>query len=66
MPHELFLSPQGHLHVREVATPDGAALDGPAGKGIHAAFTDGPAHGLLHSHSCETKLNTIPAAYKPT
>ena len=40
MPFELVLSPQGHLHVREAAQPDSAALDGAVGKRIHAAFAD--------------------------
>jgi SNF2 family DNA or RNA helicase len=53
MPFELFLSPQGHLHVREVAEPAGSALDGAVGKRVHAAFADGTAHGLLHLATTE-------------
>ena len=53
MPLELFLSPQGHLHVREAAGPDGTAVDGPAGKRIHAAFSEGSARGLLHLATTE-------------
>ena len=60
MPVELFLSPQGHLHVREVAAPDGATLDGPAGKRIHAAFTDGSARGLLHLATIELQSSLSP------
>jgi SNF2 family DNA or RNA helicase len=64
MPLELFLSPQGHLHVREVAGPDGAALDGPAGKRIHAAFTNGSARGLLHLATTELQASLpLPFAY---
>jgi len=64
MPLELFLSPQGHLHVREVAGPDGATLDGPAGKRIHAAFTDGSARGLLHLATTELQSSLpLPFAY---
>jgi SNF2 family DNA or RNA helicase len=48
MPFELFLSPQGHLHVREVADTEGPALDGVVGKRVHAAFHEGTARGLLH------------------
>ena len=62
MPVELFLSPQGHLHVREAASPDGSALDGPAGKRIHAAFTDGSAHGLLHLATTELQ-SSLAAAF---
>ncbi|MGO9810290.1 MAG: DEAD/DEAH box helicase [Isosphaeraceae bacterium] len=47
MAFELFLSPQGHLHVREAADLDGAALDGAVGKRVHAAFAGGTARGLL-------------------
>ena len=60
MPLELFLSPQGHLHAREAAGPDGTALDGPAGKRIHAAFTDGSARGLLHLATTELQSSLPP------
>ena len=53
MPFELFLSPQGHLHVREVNGPDGTGQSDPAGKRILAAFSDGPAQGLLHLATTE-------------
>jgi SNF2 family DNA or RNA helicase len=57
---ELLLSPQGHLHVREVAAPDGASLDGPAGKRTHAAFTDSSARGLLHLATTELQSSLPP------
>ncbi|MGA2702659.1 MAG: DEAD/DEAH box helicase [Isosphaeraceae bacterium] len=53
MAFELFLSPQGHLHVREVAEPAGSALDGAVGKRVHAAFAGGTAPGLLHLATTE-------------
>ena len=40
--------------------PDGTALDGPAGKRIHAAFTDGPARGLLHLATTELQSSLPP------
>jgi len=61
MPFALFLSPQGHLHVREVAGPDGTAMDGPAGKRIHAAFDEGPARGLLQLATTELQTSLPPA-----
>jgi non-specific serine/threonine protein kinase len=60
MPVELFLSPQGHLHVREVAAPDRAGLEGPAGKRTHAAFADGSARGLLHLATTELQSSLPP------
>src|SRR4051794_5581103 len=48
MPFELFLSPQGHLHVHETAESPGAGLDSTIGKRIAAAFERGTARGLLH------------------
>jgi len=60
MPLELFLSPQGHLHAREAAGPDGIALDCPAGKRIHAAFTAGSARGLLHLATTELQSSLPP------
>ncbi len=60
MAFALYLSPQGHLHVREVAGPDGTAMDGPAGKRIHAAFDLGPAHGLLHLATTELQTSLPP------
>ncbi len=53
MPFELFLSPQGHLHVREDADLAGSALDGAVGKRVHAAFAGGTAPGLLHLATTE-------------
>src|SRR5208282_283584 len=53
MAFELFLSPQGHLHVREVADPAGSALDGAVGKRVYAAFAGGTAHGLLQLATTE-------------
>jgi SNF2-related domain/SNF2 Helicase protein/Helicase conserved C-terminal domain len=61
MPVELLLSPQGHLHTREVTGPDGAALDGLAGKRIHAAFAESSAHGLLHLATTELQSSLPPA-----
>jgi SNF2-related domain/SNF2 Helicase protein/Helicase conserved C-terminal domain len=61
MPFELFLSPQGHLHSREVADPSASAQDGPAGKRIHTAFADGPARGLLHLATAELQASLTPA-----
>ena len=64
MPFELFLSPQGHLHVRELTSPDGATLDGPAGKRTYAAFTDSSARGLLHLATTELQSSLpLPFAY---
>ncbi len=60
MPFALYLSPQGHLHVREVAAADSAAMDGPAGKRIHAAFTDSTPHGLLHLATTELQASLSP------
>jgi superfamily II DNA or RNA helicase len=62
MASELYLSPQGHLHVREVAKSDGAALDGALGKRTHAAFALGPAHGLLHLATTELQ-SSLPAPF---
>ncbi len=53
MPFELFLSPQGHLHVREDAGVAGSALDGAVGRRVHAAFANGTALGLLHLATTE-------------
>src|SRR6516164_4725795 len=61
MPFGLFLSPQGHLHVREVDGQDGNAMDGPVGKRIDAAFHDGTAHGLLHLATTELQTGLSPA-----
>ena len=60
MAFELFLSPQGHLHVREVADLDGAALDGAVGKRMHAAFAEGTARGLLHLATTELQSSLPP------
>jgi superfamily II DNA or RNA helicase len=61
MPVEPFISPQGHLHVREVASQEGNGQDGPAGKRIQAAFADGTARGLLHLATTELQSNLSPA-----
>src|SRR5262245_3203702 len=53
MPFDLFLSPQGNLHVREITGPEGTGIDGPIGKRILAAFCDGSAQGLLHLATTE-------------
>jgi SNF2 Helicase protein len=64
MPFDLFFSPQGELHVRELASPNSSALDGPAGKRVHAAFSDGLAHGLLHLATTELQSSLVaPFAY---
>jgi superfamily II DNA or RNA helicase len=64
MPFDLFLSPQGDLHVREVASPDGSGMDGPLAKRIHTAFNSGIAHGLLHLATTELQSNLVaPFAY---
>ncbi len=60
MPFALFLSPHGHLHVREIAGPDDTAIDGPAGKRVHAAFADGQARGLLHVSTTELQTSLPP------
>ena len=60
MAFELFLSPQGHLHVREVADLDGAALDGAVGKRVHAAFAGGTARGLLHLATTDLQSSLPP------
>ncbi|MGC8642392.1 MAG: SNF2 helicase-associated domain-containing protein, partial [Isosphaeraceae bacterium] len=60
MPFELFLSPQGHLHVREAADAAGSSLDGPVGKRIHAAFAESPARGLLHLATAELESSLPP------
>ncbi|MBV8129248.1 MAG: DEAD/DEAH box helicase [Planctomycetaceae bacterium] len=60
MAFELFLSPQGHLHVREAADLDGAALDGAVGKRVHAAFAGGTARGLLHLATTELQSSLPP------
>jgi hypothetical protein len=59
MPFDLFLSPQGELHVRELAGPNTSALNGPAGKRVHAAFNDGLAHGLLHLATIELQSSLV-------
>jgi superfamily II DNA or RNA helicase len=64
MPFDLFLSPQGELHVREVAGPDGTGIDGPLAKRIHTAFSNGLAQGLLHLATTELQSTLIaPFAY---
>ena len=64
MPFDLFLSPHGDLHVREVAGPDGMGIDGPLAKRIHTAFSDGLAHGLLHLATTELQSTLVaPFAY---
>jgi SNF2 Helicase protein len=64
MPVDLFLSPQGDLHVREVTATDGTALDGPPGKRIHAAFNSGVARVLLHLATTELQSTLVaPFAY---
>lgn len=64
MPFELSLSPQGDLHVLEIASLDGTGMDGPAGKRIHAAFVNDPAHGLLHLATAELQSSLVaPFAY---
>ncbi len=60
MPFELFLTPQGHLHVREVLDQGGAALDGAIGKRIQAAFTESPARGLLHLATTDLQSSLPP------
>jgi len=60
MAFELFLSPQGHLHVREAADLDGAALDGAVGKRVHAAFAGGTARGLLHLATTDLQSSLPP------
>jgi SNF2-related domain/SNF2 Helicase protein/Helicase conserved C-terminal domain len=61
MPFELFLSPQGHLHVRETVEADGSSVDGTVGKRIHAAFSESPERGLLHLATTELESNLPPA-----
>jgi non-specific serine/threonine protein kinase len=61
MPFELFLTPQGHIHVREVSRGDGAELDGAVGKRIHAAFAESPARGLLHLATSELQASLPPS-----
>jgi len=64
MPFELFLSPQGYLHVREIAGLDGPVPDSLAGKRVYAAFSDGLAHGLLHLATTELQSTLVaPFAY---
>ena len=64
MPFELVLSPQGCLHVHEIDSPDATALSDPAGKRIHAAFSNGPAYGLLHLATTELQASlSLPFAY---
>src|SRR5262249_32595025 len=64
MPFELFLSPQGQLHVREVAGPSETALDGPAGKRSHATFSESTACGLLHLATAALQSSLpVPFAY---
>ena len=60
MPFELFLTPQGHLHVREAADADGAVLDGAVGRRVQAAFSDSPARGLLHLATTELESSLPP------
>ena len=61
MPFELYLSPQGHLHVREANVPDGALPDGAIGKRVHAAFAVGMAQGLMHLGTTELQSSLPPA-----
>ncbi len=62
MPFELYLSPQGHIHVREATFTGAALLDGAIGKRVHAAFSEGTAHGLLHLATAELQ-STLPPTY---
>ena len=61
MPFELFLSPQGHLHVRETSQTEGAVPDGASGKRIHDAFAEHPARGLLHLATTELQSSLPPS-----
>jgi non-specific serine/threonine protein kinase len=61
MPHEVYVSPQGQLHVREAAASDGTGLDGPAAKRLHAAFADSTPRGLLHLATVELQSSLPPA-----
>ncbi len=61
MPIELFISPQGHLHVREVAGQEGSVQDGPVGKRIQSAFAGGTAGGLLHLATTELQSSLSPS-----
>ena len=64
MPFDLYLSPQGDLHTREITGPDGTGIDGPPGKRVHAAFSKGPAHGLLDLATTELQSSLVaPFAY---
>ena len=59
MPFDLFLSPQGDLHVREIAGPVGTGIDGPVGKRIHTAFGESLAQGLLHLATTELQSSLV-------
>jgi hypothetical protein len=59
MPFDLFLSPQGVLHVRDVTASDGTGIDGPIGKRIHTAFSAGSAQGLLHLATTELQSSLV-------
>ena len=60
MPIELFLSPQGHFHTREATGPNGAVMDGPSGKRIDGAFSEGSSRGLLHLATTELQTSLPP------
>ncbi len=60
MPLELYLTPKGHLHVRE--TSEGtSALDGPIARRVATAFDQGLAHGLLHMATIELQSSLPPS-----
>jgi non-specific serine/threonine protein kinase len=60
MPLELLVTPQGHLHVREVAESGNATLDGALARRVGAAFAEGPSQGLLHLSTTELQSSLPP------
>ena len=59
MPFDLCVSPQGDLHVREIAGSDATGLEGPLGKRVHDAFSKSPAQGLFDLATIELQSNLI-------
>jgi non-specific serine/threonine protein kinase len=59
MPFDLFLSPQGDLHVREITGPVGTGIDGPIGKRVYSAFSESSHQGLLHLATTELQSSLV-------
>src|SRR5690348_10405548 len=58
MPHELTITPSGHLALRELSTPTEAAVS--LSKSLVAAFADSASRGLLHLATHELRAALPP------